>query len=96
MSTGPELPVPFRLLLLEVYPGSLAAVTDVWPDVEAIFLPLNQAQGVVDLISREKVGLILCDLHDGGVVGLDVLQQVRRVHPNLPFIMALPDQDFPL
>ena len=96
MSTGPELPVPFRLLLLEVYPGSLAAVTDVWPDVEAIFLPLNQAQGVVDLISREKVGLILCDLHDGGVVGLDVLQQVRRVHPNLPFIMALPDRDFPL
>ncbi len=96
MPGGPDRTIPFKLLLLEAYPGSLLAVRDLWPEAEVVVQPVEQAQGVADLISRERMHLVFCDLYNGGEAGLAVLEQTRRVHPSLPFVLALPDQDFPL
>jgi len=94
MAVGSDLSTCFKLLLLEAKPESLAAARTVWPGGEIVTRTLCQSQGVADQISREKVQMVLCDLAGNDCPGLDVLQQIRRVHPHLPLIAVLPGQDF--
>ena len=84
----------FKLLLLEAKPESLAAARNVWPGAEIVARTLCQSQGVADQVSREKVQMVLCDLVGDDCPGLEVLQQIRRVHPNLPLVAVLPGHDF--
>lgn len=101
MATGPDGSSGFRLLLLEAMPGSLAESRNAWPQAEIIVMALGQAQGVADHISRDKVQMVICDfINDGcvddGCLGLQTLQQIRHVHPHLPVVAVLPEQDFTL
>jgi DNA-binding NtrC family response regulator len=89
MTTGPDGETLLRLLLLEAKPKSLAAVRDVWPEAEIVVRPLDQGQGVADQISREKVQIVICDLEEETCPGLNALQQIRRVHSQLPLIAVL-------
>ncbi len=93
---GSDVSICFKLLLLEAKPESLATVRNVWSNAEVFAQNLVQAQGVADQISREKVQLVLCDLVGTDCLGLEVLQQIRRVHPHLPLVAVLPCQDFAL
>ncbi|RLB61974.1 MAG: hypothetical protein DRH08_13115, partial [Deltaproteobacteria bacterium] len=86
----------FILLLLEAEPESLVAVRNAWPEAEIITRSLDQVQGVADQVSREKVQMVICDLVGEGCPGLEALQQIRRVHPHLPLVAVLPEQDFTL
>lgn len=96
MATGSDGSICFRVLLLEAKPESLAAAGHAWPEVEFVARVLEHAQGVADQISREKVQMVICDLVADGCPGLEALRQIRRVHPQLPLIAVLPEQDFTL
>jgi len=101
MATGSDGSSGFRLLLLEAMPESLAESRNAWPQAEIIVMALGQAQGVADHISRDKVQMVICDIVndecvDDGCLGLQTLQQIRRVHPHLPVVAVLPEQDFTL
>ena len=101
MATGSDGSSCFRLLLLEAMPGSLVESRNAWPQAEIVVMALGQAQGVADHISRDKVQMVICDVVNDGCVddgwpGLKTLQQIRRVHPQLPIVAVLPEQDFTL
>jgi signal transduction histidine kinase/DNA-binding response OmpR family regulator len=96
MTKGSDRVTCFRLLLLEKTPGSLDGARLVWPDADVVTRPLAAAQGVADQISREKVQIVFSDLTGRECPALDVLSQIRRVHPHLPLIAVLPEEDFPL
>jgi len=94
MVVGSDVSACFKLLLLEAKPENLATARNVWPGAEIETCALSQSQGVADQISREKVQMVLCDLVGDDCPGLEVLRQIRRVHPNLPLVAVLPGQNF--
>ncbi|MDH3453765.1 MAG: GAF domain-containing protein [Desulfuromonadales bacterium] len=96
MAIGPDGANCFKLLLLEAQPESLAAARHAWPEAEVAALALSQARGVADQISREKVQMVICDLLGNERPALQALQQIRRLHPQLPLVAVLPGQDFAL
>lgn len=96
MATGPDQSDSFRLLLLEATPESLAVARITWVGGDVVTRGLDQTQGVTDLVSREKVQMVICDLVSEKGPGLEALQQIRRVHPHIPIIVVLPEQGFPL
>jgi DNA-binding NarL/FixJ family response regulator len=85
-----------RLLLLEANPGSLDEARLTWPSAEVFKRSLSETQGVADQISREKIQIVFSDLSGAGCSALNVLSQIRRVHPQLPLVAILPDEDFSL
>jgi signal transduction histidine kinase/DNA-binding NarL/FixJ family response regulator len=85
-----------RLLLLEANPGSLDEARLTWPSAEVFKRSLSETQGVADQISREKIQIVFSDLPGAGCSALNVLSQIRRVHPQLPLVAILPDEDFSL
>lgn len=84
------------LLLIEQLPGSLDAVRSACPDIPLLTLPLAEGVSAPDLISRQKITAVICDLSADDPRGFAVLQQIRRVHPWLPVIMAVPEGAFSL
>ena len=46
-----------KILLLESAPESLSVVGTQWTDADVLVQGLHEAQGITDLISREKVGV---------------------------------------
>ena len=80
-----------RLLLLETAPGSLAEARHTWPAAEVFKRALVETQGVADQISREKIQIAFSDLSGKGCSALNVLSQLRRVHPYLPLVTILPE-----
>ncbi len=85
-----------RLLLLEATPGSLAEACLAWPSADVFKRALSETQGVADQISREKIQIVFSDLSVAGCSSLNVLSQIRRVHPQLPLVAILPEEDFSL
>lgn len=95
MATGRDS-TRLRLLLVEAQPRSLAAIGTTWPDAEVVVRAHDQPQGVADQVSREKVQMVFCELAGEDGPGLEVLQQIRRIHPQLPLVAVLPGEDFAL
>jgi K+-sensing histidine kinase KdpD len=85
-----------RLLLLEATPGSLAEARLAWPSADVFKRALSETQGVADQISREKIQIVFSDLSGAGCSALNVLSQIRRVHPQLSLVAILPEEDFSL
>ena len=85
-----------RLLLLEASPGSLDEARLAWPAAESFKRTLGDTQGVADQISRDKIQIVFSDLSGKGCSALNVLSQIRRVHPQLPLVAILPEEDFSL
>ena len=85
-----------RLLLLEASPGSLDEARLAWPAAESFKRTLGKTQGVADQISRDKIQIVFSDLSGKGCSALNVLSQIRRVHPQLPLVAILPEEDFSL
>lgn len=96
MVKGPDEETCCRLLLLEASPGSLDEVCRTWPSAEVLKRALGETQGVADQISREKIKIVFSDLAAKGCSALNVLSQIRRVHPQLPLVAILPEEDFSL
>ncbi len=96
MTKGSEGESCCRLLLLEASPGSLAETRLACPVAEVFSRSLAEVQGVADLISREKIQIVFSDLPAIDSVALDTLSQIRRVHPQLPLIAILAEEDFSL
>jgi DNA-binding NtrC family response regulator len=94
MVTGPDGSISLKLLLLEAQPGNLEAVRTAWPQAAIVARAVGQELGVTDQISREKVQVVFCDLSGSDCPGVGVLQQIRRVHPQLPLVAVLPTRDF--
>jgi K+-sensing histidine kinase KdpD len=67
-----------------------------WPAAESFKRTLGEAQGVADQISRDKIQIVFSDLSGKGCSALSVLSQIRRVHPQLPLVAILPEEDFSL
>lgn len=87
---------PGSMLLIEQRPGSLAGVAAACPDARLLTLPLDEGPAAPDLVSRERITTVLCDLAEADARGLEVLQQIRRVHPQLAVIMVIPAAAYPL
>ena len=85
-----------RLLLLEASPGSLDEARLAWPAAESFKRTLGETQGVADQISRDKIQIVFSDLSGKGCSALNVLSQIRRVHPQIPLVAILPEEDFSL
>jgi K+-sensing histidine kinase KdpD len=85
-----------RLLLLEASPGNLGEMSLVWPGADVFKRTLSETQGVADQISREKIQIVFSDLLGADCSSLNVLSQIRRVHPQLPLVAILPEEDFSL
>ena len=85
-----------RLLLLEASPGSLDEARLAWPAADSFKRTLGETQGVADQISRDKIQIVFSDLSGKGCSALNVLSQIRRVHPQLPLVAILPEEDFSL
>ncbi len=93
---GDDVEAFCRLLLLETAPGSLDEARLAWPAAESFKRTLGEAQGVADQISRDKIQIVFSDLSGKGCSALSVLSQIRRVHPQLPLVAILPEEDFSL
>lgn len=93
---GADVEACCRLLLLETAPGSLDEARLAWPAAESFKRTLGEAQGVADQISRDKIQIVFSDLSGKGCSALNVLSQIRRVHPQLPLVAILPEEDFSL
>lgn len=79
------------LLLIEQSPGSLDPIRSVLPELRHYALPLDHDHAAApDLISRERIGIVFCDLVDDELCGERLLQQIRRVHPLLPILFVVP------
>ena len=85
-----------RLLLLETTPGSLDEARLAWPAADVFKCALGETQGVADQIAREKIQIVFSDLSGKGCSALNVLSQIRRVHPQLPLVAILPEKGFSL
>ena len=85
-----------RLLILEALPGNLAVVQQVWPAANSIEKNFDEIRGLTDQISRENIQLVIIDLSADSSVGLEAIQNIRRVHPSLPLLAVLPDSDLNL
>ncbi len=96
MVKGDDVEAFCRLLLLETAPGSLDEARLAWPAAESFKRTLGEAQGVADQISRDKIQIVFSDLSGKGCSALSVLSQIRRVHPQLPLVAILPEEDFSL
>lgn len=96
MTSSPGAAGLEALLLIEHSPGSLDSVRDACPGTSLLALPLAEGVSAPDLISRQKVAAVICDLTADDPRGFTVLQQIRRVHPWLPVVMALPEGAFAL
>ena len=96
MTKGSDGETCFRLLLLEATPESLAEACLAWPSADVFKRALSETQGVADQISREKIQIVFSDLSVAGCSSLNVLSQIRRVHPQLPLVAILPEEDFSL
>ena len=96
MVKGADVEACCRLLLLETAPGSLDEARLAWPAAESFKRTLGEAQGVADQISRDKIQIVFSDLSGKGCSALSVLSQIRRVHPQLPLVAILPEEDFSL
>lgn len=95
MTKGAEGESCCRLPLLEASPGSLADARLAWPVAEVFSRSLGETQGVADLISRGKIQIVFSDLPGGDSVALDTLSPIRSVHPHLPLVAILAEEDFP-
>ena len=82
-----------RLLLLAATPGNLAEARLAWPSADVLKRALSETQGVADQTFREKVQIVFSDLPGAGCSALNVLSQIRRVHPQLPLVVILPEED---
>ena len=96
MVKGADVEACCRLLLLETAPGSLDEARLAWPAAESFKSTLGETQGVADQISRDKIQIVFSDLSGKGCSALSVLSQIRRVHPQLPLVAILPEEDFSL
>jgi len=96
MVKGSEGETCCRLLLLEATPGSLDEARLAWPAAEVFKRALGETQGVPDQISREKIQIVFSDLSGKGCSALNLLSQIRSVHPQLPLVAILPEEDFSL
>jgi len=96
MAKGADGETCCRLLLLEATPGSLDEARLAWPAAEVFKRALGETQGVPDQISREKIQIVFSDLSGKGCSALNLLSQIRSVHPQLPLVAILPEEDFSL
>lgn len=51
-------------------------------------------QEVIDLINRQEVDALLCDVEMPGMSGPQLLRRIKRQHPDLPVIMISSHHDF--
>ena len=52
----------------------------------------REAQEFLEYAS-DRVDLIICDWHMPGMTGLELLQKVRAINPDMPFIMVTGNSD---
>jgi DNA-binding response OmpR family regulator len=53
----------------------------------------GEPEEVAPLLQRESFGLVLLDLYLGSSSGLDVLQELRELQPDLPVILISADRE---
>lgn len=83
-------------LLIEASSASLDPIRAALPELRHVTLPLECAETAPDLVSRERIGLAFCDLAEDDPRGLLLMQQVQRVHPQLPLLAVVPAGAHPL
>lgn len=83
------------MLLIEYTPGSLDPIRETFPDLRCCTLSLEQGDAAPDLISRERIALVFCDLPKGDRNGLRLVEQILRIHPLLPVLGVVPTDAYP-
>ena len=89
--SGPS-PVPTRpwvLLLVDDEPDILVSVKSLLesaiPNLKVIMAPSGRAG--LELLTKERVDLVMSDFKMPGMDGIEFLYQCRRLHPNIPRVM---------
>jgi len=95
MGTGPDAG-GLNLQLFERVSGSLAKVRETWPESQVSVEVYDQAPDLADLLSREKVQMVICDMTATDPPGFQNIQTLRRIHPDLPVVAVLPQPSLAL
>jgi two-component system invasion response regulator UvrY len=74
--------------------GLKGILTEAFPEVQV--REAVDARQTLAMIDKEPWDMVLLDINMPGGSGLDVLQSVKQLHPNLPVVMlsAFPEQDY--
>ena len=91
------LPLPdLRVLIVEDNPQAAKLLKKVLGGlgIHQAFLSVDgrQAQQFLDA-ADDMIDLIICDWEMPNMTGIELLRQVRRVYPNMPFIMVTGNAD---
>ena len=91
MSSAPRAapPRPWVILFVDDEPDILDATQDLLeasiPGVKVLCAP--SAREALELLSSERIDLIVSDFKMPGMDGIELLFQARRLHPNIPRVM---------
>ena len=75
-----------KLLIVDDRPNMLRLATKILRE-DGEVLTANSGAEAIDLLEREAVAMVLCDLKMGDIDGLEVLAAARRLRPIAPFVL---------
>jgi len=78
--------VPSRVLVVDADPETIRLTTEAFRESETRFTPVLTAEAGAAELMQQKFNAVLCDLSDGGFRGFELLKDLHRTHPQLPFI----------
>lgn len=56
-------------------------------------LTANNGQDALDLCRQERVDIVFLDENMPGLSGLETLQEIKRIHPELPVVMITKSEE---
>ena len=81
------------ILVVEDEPVEAERLRMVLEDENYAVTQAEDLEGVLDVMGRERIDLILCDHYLRDTTGLDILEQIRRLFPDVPRVMNSGTQD---
>jgi CheY-like chemotaxis protein len=96
-SPRPAPPRPWVILLVDDEPDVLVSLQQIietsLPGTRV--LPVNSGRKALDLLSAERIDVILTDFKMPGMDGIEFLYQARKAYPHIPRLMltAFADDD---
>jgi len=88
-SASSDLPTKKRLLIIDDHPvfrAGIIALVNTEPDL-SICAEAHDATDALNLIEASRPDLILLDMNLPGKSGLDLLKDIRAVHPRMPVLV---------
>ena len=82
------------ILLIDDVPLVLDLLEDILEDEEYPILRLEKGLSVPQILDREDVGLVFCDVSLPDISGVEVLRMIKQHTPEIQVVMISGQQDF--